>query len=148
MQLKASQKSYVPTEKDHNKKWYLIDVKGKNLGRTATKITNILRGKDKVWFDPKSDCGDYVVVINAAQIKLEGKKMDEKTYHWHTRYGGGFKTRTARQLMETKPDKILYDAVWGMMPRNKLRADMIKKLRIFPAEAHGHTAQSPTPINL
>ena len=148
MKLQKSQKTYVPTEKNLEKSWYILDVKDKPLGRTATKIADVLRGKTKTWFSPQLDCGDFVVVVNASHIKLAGNKMESKTYHWHTRYGGGFRTRTARQLLEKKPEKILFDAVWGMMPRNKLRNSIMKKLRIFPLEAHEHTAQAPKPITL
>lgn len=149
MKLKESQKTAVPSEKELNaKKWFIVDVKGKTLGRISTKIANILRGKDKPMFTPQHDCGDYVVVINAAQIRLAGNKMEKKEYHWHSGYGAGHKVRTARQVMEKHPDRIIYDAVWGMMPRNKLRRHMIKKLRIFPTEAHTHTAQNLQPLEL
>lgn len=148
MQLKTMQKTYVPNEKDLEKKWFLVDVKGKTLGSTATKIADLLRGKKKLFFTPQHDCGDYIVVINAREIRLSKNKMNTKLYHWHTRYGAGLRTRTAKQIMERKTEKILYDAVWGMLPRNKLRKHMMKKLRIFPGLEHHHTAQSLQTIQL
>lgn len=146
--LLSSQKTHVPTEQELRKKWFLVDAKGKTLGRTATKIADLLRGKKKPFFSPQHDCGDYVVVTNAREIHLAEDKMNTKEYHWHTGYGKGLRTRTARELLEKKPEKILYDAVLGMLPRNKLRKHIIKKLKIFPAADHTHTAQSPEPLNL
>ena len=146
--LKDIQKTHVPTEAQLEKKWYLVDVKGKTLGRIATEIADVLRGKNKTYFTPQFDCGDYVVIINAASIRLAGNKMDTKLYQWHTRYPGGFRERTARQIMEKKPEKIIYDAVRGMLPRNRLRKDLIKKLRVFPAGEHEHTSQNPQPLEL
>jgi large subunit ribosomal protein L13 len=148
MKLKASQKTHVPTQEELKKKWFLVDVKGKTLGPMATKLANAIRGKGKAFFTPQTDCGDFVVVINAKAIRLAGNKMETKLYQWHTRYPAGLRTRTAREIMEKKPEKILYDAVWGMLPRNKLRKHIMKKLRIFPGEEHTHKAQSLKPIEL
>lgn len=130
------------------KKWYLVDVKGKILGQAATRIADILRGKGKVFFTPQLDCGDYVVAINAKEIRLARNKMDTKLYHWHTRYPAGLRTRTAREVHKTKPEKILYDAVFGMLPRNKLRKKLIKKLRVFSGQEHTHGAQPLLTIQL
>lgn len=149
MKLKAFQKTYIPSEKSLlEKKWFLADVKGKPLGQTATKIANLLRGKQKPFFTPQHDCGDYVVAINARHIRLTKNKMETKLYQWHTRYPKGFRQRTAKEIMEKKPEKILYDAVWGMLPRNKLRDHIIKKLHVFPDETHIHAAQKLQPIEL
>lgn len=148
MKLKAHQKTYVPLEKDLKKKWFLVDVKNKTLGRTATKIANLLRGKNKPFFTPQHDCGDYVVVINTKEIRLSKNKLDTKLYHWHTKYPGGLRTRTARELLEKKPEKVFFDAVWGMLPRNKSRKHIIKKLKVFPGTEHDHTAQSPQFIEI
>ena len=147
MKLKSTQKSYVPTEKNLEKKWFLVDVKGKTLGLITTKIANILRGKGKTFFTPERDCGDYVVVVNAKEVRLAGNKLDTKKYYWHTRYPGGFRERTARELMAKKPEKIIYDAVWGMLPRNRLRKNLIKKLKIFAGE-HLMKAQKPELLDL
>lgn len=148
MQLKTNQKTHVPSEEQLKKKWLMVDVKNKLLGLTATKIANLLRGKGKPFFTPQQDCGDYVIAINAKHIKLTGNKMDTKLYQWHTRYPAGFRERTAREIMKKKPEKILYDAVWGMLPRTKSRKHIIKKLRIFPEEAHSHTSQNPQSIEI
>lgn len=148
MKLKVIQKTHVPTQEELKKKWFLVDVKGKTLGPMATKIANTIRGKGKTFFTPQTDCGDFVVVINAKSIRLAGNKMEKKLYQWHTRYPAGLRTRTAREIMEKKPEKILYDAVWGMLPRNKLRKHIMKKLRIFPEEEHIHKAQSLKSIEL
>lgn len=146
--LKKSQKTYTPTEKDLEKKWFLVDVKGKTLGKVATKIANILRGKDKVHYTPQFDCGDYVVVINAKEIRLASNKLDTKLYRWHTQHPAGLRERTAREVLARNPDRVLYDAVWGMLPRNKLRKHMMTKLRIFPTAEHSHVSQSPKPLEL
>ena len=148
MNIKKSQKSYVPSEKDAKQKWFIVDVKDKPLGRAAAKIANLLRGKGKLFFTPQRDCGDFVIIVNASEIKLAGTKMDTKLYHWHTGYGSGLRTRTAREMMNKKPEKVLFDAVWGMMPRNKLRRHMMKKLRIFPGVKHNHESQRPVPVEL
>lgn len=146
--LKQTQKTHVPSEKELVRKWFLIDVKGKTLGSTATKIADLLRGKGKAFFTPQQDCGDFVVAINSKEIRLAGNKMDTKLYHWHTRYPGGLRTRTARQIMARKPEKILFDAVWGMLPRTKSRQHIIKKFKVFPGATHTHKSQNPTPIEL
>ncbi|MEK7171844.1 MAG: 50S ribosomal protein L13 [Patescibacteria group bacterium] len=148
MNLKQSQKTTVPAEKHLDKKWFLVDVKGKTLGPTAVKIANLLRGKEKTFFTPEQDCGDYVVAINAKHIRLSKNKMDTKLYQWHTRYPSGFRQRTAKEMMEKKPDKILFAAVWGMLPRTKSRKHIIKKLRIFPEETHDHGAQKLQPLEI
>lgn len=149
MKLKDNQKTYLPTEKDvESKKWFVVDVKGKTLGPTATKIANLLRGKGKPIFSPQVDCGDYVVVLNAKEIRLSGGKMETKEYFWHTQYPGGIRSRKAKDLIKEKPTKILYDAVWGMLPRNKLRSKLIRKLRIFPGEVHTHESQKLQEVKL
>lgn len=138
----------VPNEKSLEKHWLLVDVKGKTLGKTAVKIADLLRGKQKPFFTPQLDCGDYVVAINARHIRLAKNKAETKLYQWHTRYPKGFRQRTAKEMLEKKPEKVLFDAVWGMMPRNKLRNDIIKKLRVYPDETHEHTAQKLQSIEL
>ena len=143
-----TQKTSVPTEAQLKQQWYLVDVKGKTLGQVAVKIADLLRGKGKVFFTPQQDCGDFVVAINAKDIRLAGNKMETKMYRWHTQYPGGLREFSAKEVMTKKPDKILYDAVWGMLPRNKLRKKMMRKFHIFPTADHGHEAQSPKPINL
>ncbi|MBI5413088.1 50S ribosomal protein L13 [Candidatus Peregrinibacteria bacterium] len=146
--IKLIQKSYVPSEKDMEKKWFIVDVKDKTLGPTAVKIADLLRGKGKPFFTPQKDCGDHIVVVNAKHIRLSGNKMDTKMYHWHTRYPAGFRSRTAREIMAKKPEKVLEDAVFGMLPRTRTRKVMMRRLRIFPELEHDHKTQSPKPIEL
>jgi len=133
---------------DKNRKWYLIDAKGKILGRLATKIAVILRGKDKTIFSPHIDCGDHVVVINADQIKLTGQKWDQKKYYRHSGYPGALKTTTAKEMREKKPENLLAEAVKGMIPRNRLRTHVLSKLKIYAGEDHKHSAQNPETIEL
>lgn len=148
MKLTTKQKTTVPVIDPKKQKWFIVDVKGKTLGRVATKIADMLRGKLKPIFTPQHDCGDYVVVVNARHIRLAGSKPDKKMYQWHTQFPGGFREITARKLLDEKPEEVIYQAVWGMLPRNKLRSKIIKKLRIFGEEAHDHTAQHPTSIEI
>ena len=141
-------KTFSPKKEDITREWFLVDVKGKTLGRTATKIANILRGKNKAIFAPHVDCGDYVVVINAAHIHLTGNKLLQKKYYSHSRYAGGLKTIRAEEVLEKIPTMILEHAVSGMIPKNKLRQDTLKKMKIFAEEEHGHEAQNPKPLEI
>ncbi|OIP81617.1 50S ribosomal protein L13 [Candidatus Peregrinibacteria bacterium CG22_combo_CG10-13_8_21_14_all_44_10] len=135
-------------EVDKNRKWYLVDAKDKTLGRIATKIAVILRGKNKPTFSPHIDCGDHVIVINADQIRLSGQKWEQKKYYTHSGYPGALKTRTAKEIKEKKPEYMLEEAVKGMIPRNRLRTHVLSKLKIYAGEDHKHTAQNPEKIDL
>ncbi|RLE15489.1 50S ribosomal protein L13 [Candidatus Aerophobetes bacterium] len=141
-------KTYIPKKEEIAKKWYLVDAKGKILGRLATRIARILSGKDKPIYTPHLDTGDFVVVINAREIKVTGKKEEEKIYYRHSGYPGGLKKETLRRLRERKPEEIIRRAVKGMLPKNKLGRKMLKKLKIYPDANHPHQAQNPEPINL
>ncbi len=125
------------------KKWYLLDVKDAVLGRIATKIANHLRGKNKTIFTPNVDTGDFVIVVNAEKVRLTGKKLDDKVYYHHSGYIGGIKAETARDRMKSNPQKIIRDAVWGMLPKNRLGRAMIKKLKVYRGAEHPHSAQKP-----
>ena len=125
------------------KKWYLLDVKDAVLGRIATKIANQLRGKNKTIFTPNVDTGDFVIVVNAEKVRLTGKKLDDKVYYHHSGYIGGIKAETARDRMKSNPEKIIRDAVWGMLPKNRLGRAMIKKLKVYKGAEHPHSAQKP-----
>ncbi|HXX58843.1 MAG TPA: 50S ribosomal protein L13 [Thermodesulfovibrionales bacterium] len=125
------------------KKWYLLDVKDAVLGRIATKIANQLRGKNKTIFTPNVDTGDFVIVVNAEKVRLTGKKLDDKVYYHHSGYIGGIKAETARARMKGNPEKIIRDAVWGMLPKNRLGRAMIKKLKVYKGAEHPHSAQKP-----
>ncbi len=136
-------KTFIPGADDIEKKWYVVDAKGKVLGRLATKISKILMGKHKSYYVPFMDCGDYVIVINAEKVELTGKKLDQKVYRRHTGYLGGLKETTARKMMEKYPERIITNAVKGMLPKNKLGRKMLKKLRVYKGEQHKHAAQKP-----
>lgn len=137
-------KTYTAKPSDIEKKWWLIDAEDLIVGRLATIVAKILRGKHKTTFTPNIDCGDYVIIINAEKIKLTGKKYAEKLYYWHTGYPGGIKDRTARQIMEGKhPERILEYAVSRMMSRGPLQRDLMTKLHIYKGNEHKHQAQNP-----
>jgi len=129
--------------KNIEKKWYLIDAENKVLGRLATEIAKILRGKNKVYFSPDIECGDNVIVINAEKVRLTGNKIEDKIYRWHTGYPGGLKERTAKMMLEKKPEFLIYHAVKGMLPKNKLRDKLLKNLKIYKGASHPHQAQKP-----
>jgi large subunit ribosomal protein L13 len=124
-------------------KWHLVDAKGKTLGRLATRIAIILRGKHKPIFTPHVDAGDFVIVVNAEKINLTGKKWQEKHYIYHTGYPGGLKSTSAEKMRIQKPERLLTMAVQGMLPKTKLGKKMIKKLKVYAGEAHPHQAQQP-----
>lgn len=121
---------------DVKRTWHLIDVKGEVLGRAGTKIAHLLMGKGKAYFVRNLDCGDYVVVVNAKEVKVTGKKEEQKNYYRHSGYPGGFKQETLKELRERKPEEIITHAVKGMLPQNKLRAKMLKRLFVFSGEEH------------
>jgi len=137
-------KTYTAKPSEIEKKWWLIDAEDLIVGRLATIVAKILRGKHKTTFTPNIDCGDYVIIINAEKVKLTGKKYAEKLYYWHTGYPGGIKDRTARQIMEGKhPERILEYAVSRMMSRGPLQRDLMTKLHIYKGNEHKHQAQNP-----
>ena len=138
----------VARKEDVTRDWYLVDVDSKVLGRVATQIANVLRGKNKPTFTPSVDTGDFVVVVNAAKIALTGKKMSDKTYYSHSGYVGGLKEITAGKLIDKKPEDLIKKAVKGMLPKNKLARHMLKKLKIYAGEAHPHAAQQPKNLNI
>jgi large subunit ribosomal protein L13 len=125
------------------RKWYLFDARDIVLGRLATKVATCLRGKNKPLFTPNVDTGDFVIVVNAEKIRLTGKKLDDKVYYHHSGYIGGIKAETARERLNSKPEKIIMDAVWGMLPKNRLGRAMLKKLKVYKGAEHPHAAQKP-----
>jgi large subunit ribosomal protein L13 len=124
-------------------KWYVIDATDQVLGRVATKAATILSGKHRPQYAPFLVSGDHVIIVNADKIKLTGEKLDKKVYRWHTLYPGGLREVAARKVFETKPDRLIREAVLGMLPKNKLRKRMVKRLKIYLADQHPHTAQTP-----
>lgn len=141
-------KTFSPKATEIERKWYLVDAKKQVLGRLATKIAVVLRGKNKPIFAPHVDCGDYVVVINAEKVKLTGNKLTDKLYYRHSRWPGALKSENVAKVLAEKPEKVLERAVTGMIPRNRLRKDVLSKLKIFAGEEHSHTAQNPEPLKL
>ena len=133
--------SFKKEETQHN--WVIVDASDKVLGRLASKIADKLRGKDKPIFTPHVDCGDFVVVVNAAKIKVTGNKFEDKKYYTHSLYPGGLKTKTFKDMNATKPEKVIELAVKGMLPKNKLSNQIIKKLKIYAGSEHPHEAQQP-----
>jgi len=127
--------------KVENKKWVLVDARGKVLGRIATRIASVLRGKENVAFVPNLDKGDHVIVINAAKVAATGRKEEKKVYFTYSGYPGGLKSRTLKTLRTEKPEKIIEHAVWGMLPKTKLGREMIKKLHVYAGDSHPHEAQ-------
>lgn len=131
-----------------SKKWVLVDAEGQTLGRMASKVAKILRGKHKVDFTPHVDCGDNVVIINAEKIVLSGNKMEEKVYLRHTGYPGGQRERTAREIMDKFPTRLVEMAIKNMLPKNKLGAQMYRNLKVYAGTEHNQEAQKPEMINL
>lgn len=125
------------------RKWYVVDAEGQTLGHLATEVASILRGKNKPIYTPHVDTGDYVIVINAAKIKLTGNKENQKVYKHHTGYPGGLREIPYKEMLEKHPERIIEKAVKGMLPKNKLGREMIKKLRVYPGTEHNHEAQKP-----
>jgi large subunit ribosomal protein L13 len=141
-------RSFQAKPHEVERKWHLIDAKGKILGRLASRVAVLLRGKHKPTFTPNVDTGDHVVIINASQITLTGDKFKSKTYHHHTGYPGGLKSITADRLHEKKPTELLSKAIRGMLPKNPLGKRMAKKLRIYANAEHPHQPQNPELITL
>lgn len=138
------QKTTLSTPQNATRGWVLFDAEDKIVGRAASAIANLLRGKDRPSFTPHVDDGAFVVVVNAAKVRFTGKKWQDKMYHHHSGYPGGMKSVSAEKLLEKHPDRILREAVWGMLPKNRLSRHLMRKLKIYPGTEHPHTAQAPT----
>ncbi len=134
-------KTFIPKKEDIERKWYLIDAEEKILGRIASKIATILRGKHKPSYTQHLDTGDFVVVINANKVKVTGNKYNDKVYKSYSGYPGGLKERTFKEMMKKSPEKIIFSAVKGMLPKNKLGRKMLKKLKVYSGSEHLHAAQ-------
>lgn len=139
-------KTFSATKADIQRRWYLIDADGKVLGRVASQIAILLRGKHKPIYTPHMDTGDHVIVVNASKIRLTGHKWEEKFYARHSGYPGGFKTVIAGKLLAQKPERLIEIAVKGMLPKNKLGRAMFKKLKVYGGVDHPHQAQHPEPL--
>jgi len=131
-----------------NRKWWLIDANRQTLGRLASKIANILRGKNNPRFSPNRDCGDFVICINAEKIYLSGKKLKNKFYYHHSGYPGGLKKVRCDELLKKHPERLIFMAVRGMLPKNKLRAKFLSKLKVYAGPHHPHQSQKPIPLEV
>lgn len=142
------EKTYVTKEEDVQRDWYLVDAAGQKLGRLASRVAQIVRGKHKPIYSPAVDVGDYVIVVNAEKIRVTGRKLDQKIYHRHSGYPGGLKTIPLRELLEENPTRVIEHAVRGMLPRNRLGRKLFKKLKVYAGPDHPHQAQQPKPLDL
>ena len=141
-------KTFMPKAADITRKWYVVDAEGLALGRVASQVANILRGKNKPIYTPHVDTGDYVIVVNASKLILTGKKLDQKIYYKHSGYVGGLKETKYRKLLAEKPEEALRHAVVGMLPKGPLGRQMAKKLKIYAGAEHEHAAQMPEVLSL
>ena len=138
----------IAKKADLQKDWYVVDLEDKVLGRAATEIARVLRGKHKPIFTPSVDTGDFVIVVNAGKVRLTGNKLSQKTYYRHSGYPGGIKSVTAGRLLEQNPEEVIRKAVKGMLPKNKLGRQMFKKLKVYSSSDHPHQAQQPKELKL
>ena len=142
----AALKTYVATPQDRERNWLLVDATGKTLGRLATQIADALRGKRKPEYTPHCDTGDFVVVVNAEKIRVTGNKTNDKLYYRHSGYPGGLRTRTLGEQLERRPEEVIRKAVKGMLPRNRLGRQQLRKLKIYAGPEHPHGPQAPKPL--
>ena len=141
-------KTYTAKPEDIQREWYVIDATNQTLGRLASQVAHLLRGKHKPIFTPHMDVGDFVIVINADKIHVTGSKLDDKVYYWHSGYPGGLKSRTLRQQLDKFPARVVETAVRGMLPKNKMGRKMRKKLKVYAGNSHPHQAQKPKVLEL
>ena len=141
-------KTYSAKAEEIERTWYVVDAEGKTLGRLATEVARILRGKHKPIYTPHVDTGDFVIIVNAEKIRVTGKRLDQKMYYRHSGYMGGLKETSLRTMLDKHPERVLQLAVKGMMPKNRLGRKMYKKLKVYAAPDHPHGAQKPQPLEL
>ena len=141
-------KSFMASPSTVERKWYVVDAEGKTLGRLASEVANVLRGKNKPTYTPHIDTGDYVIVVNAEKIQVTGKKLDQKIYYHHSEYVGGRKEATLREMMQKKPEFVITHAVKGMLPKGPLGRQMLKKLHVYAGPEHNHAAQKPETLDI
>ena len=140
--------TFLQKKENIERKWYVIDATGISLGRVATKAATVLRGKHKPTYTPSVDCGDYVIIVNADKVKLTGNKLDDKMYYNHSRYTGGLRERTAKEMIENYPVEMVERAVKGMLPKGRLGRQMYKKLFVYAEGNHPHSAQQPVELKV
>jgi large subunit ribosomal protein L13 len=141
-------KTFQATAQDRERDWYVVDAEGKTLGRLATQIANVLRGKHKPTYTPHVDVGDFVIVVNAEKIAVTGNKLEKKLYWRHSGYPGGIRSRTLGDLLEKRPEEVTRKAVKGMLPRNRLARQQIRKLKVYAGPEHPHQAQKPEQLEI
>jgi len=141
-------KTYATRASDIQREWWIVDADGQNLGRLATRIAHVLRGKHKPLYSPHLDVGDFVIVINADKVQVTGRKLDQKAYYRHSNYPGGLKRITLREQLKQYPTRVLEAAVRGMLPHNRLGRRMLKKLKVYAGSEHPHQAQQPKPLDI
>ena len=141
-------KTYTARAEDIEQEWFLVNAEGKTLGRLASEIAQVLRGKHKPIYTPHLDCGDFVIVVNAEKVRVTGRKLDQKMYYRHTGYPGGIKSISLRNQLLKHPERVLQAAVRGMLPRNRLGRKMLKKLKVYAGDSHPHQAQQPKMLEL
>jgi len=141
-------KTYVATPATREREWLVVDATGKTLGRLATQLADILRGKRKPEYTPHCDVGDFVVVVNAEKIAVTGKKREEKRYYRHSGYPGGLRSRTLNEMLDRRPEEVIRLAVKGMLPRNRLARAQLRKLKVYAGPDHPHAAQQPTQLEI
>ena len=141
-------RTHTPKAEDIQREWFVIDASGQTLGRLASQISSVLRGKHKPTYAPHVDCGDFVVVVNAHKVRVTGRKLDQKFYYRHSGYPSGLTAVSLRDQLDRHPDRVIRLAVRGMLPKNRLGRQMIKKLKIYAAPDHPHEAQQPKPLQL
>ena len=140
--------TYTAKPGEIQRDWYVVDAEGQTLGRLATEIADTLRGKRKPQYTPHVDTGDFVIVVNAGKVRVTGKKLDEKMVRWHTGYPGGLKERTLREQLERRPTEVIRKAVKGMLPKNRLAAAQLRKLKVYAGPEHPHAAQAPKTMEI
>jgi large subunit ribosomal protein L13 len=148
LEYEIVEKTYVTKNDDVQREWFVVDASGQTLGRLATRVAQVLRGKHKPIYSPGVDTGDYVIVVNAGKIHVTGRKLDQKIYYRHSGYPGGLKEITLRNLLQRHPTRVIEYAVRGMLPKNRLGRKMFKKLKVYAGSDHPHKAQQPKPFEL
>lgn len=141
-------RTFTPTPQDIERKWYVVDAEGKTLGRLATQIAIVLRGKNKPEFAPHADTGDFVIVVNAGKVRVTGRKLDQKVYYHHTQYPGGLRSITLREQLKRHPERVIQAAVKGMLPKNTMGRHLMRKLKVYSGSTHPHQAQKPETLTV
>jgi len=146
--MSTAVKIYQATAQDRERAWFVVDAEGKTLGRLATQIADVLRGKRKPTYTPHVDVGDFVVVVNAEKVAVTGKKLSDKRYYRHSGYPGGIRHRTLAEMLDRQPEEVIRKAVKGMLPRNRLARQQLRKLKVYAGSEHPHQAQKPEPLEI